>query len=99
MTDTARDTLERPEAPGPRAKTLRIALGPGASALIQMAAALMWRSPDERDERDDRYERAPAIRLSPAGFCSPCVPALPALAYAGRRTAPSYASRKSSFLK
>ena len=93
MTDTARDTLERPEAPGPRAKTLRIVLGPGASALIQMAAALMWRSPD------DRYERAPAIRLSPAGFCSPCVPALPALAYAGRRTAPSYASRKSSFLK
>jgi hypothetical protein len=61
-------------------KTLRLALGPGASAITQLAAAMVGRG------------RARAISMD--GFFFPYSPGFPILACPGRKTlAPAFARR------
>ena len=56
-----------------RIKTLRLAVGPGASAITQLAAALTGRGAGR------------SARMSVAGFFYPYLPGFPVLAYPGRR--------------
>jgi hypothetical protein len=56
-----------------RIKTLRLAVGPGASAIMQLAAALTGRG-----------ARRSGL-MSVAGFFFPYEPGFPVLAYPGRR--------------
>jgi hypothetical protein len=62
-----------------RIKTLRLAVGPGASAFNQLAAAMAGR----------RRERAALISV--AGFFFPYLPGFPVFAYPGRKSlAPAF---------
>jgi hypothetical protein len=56
-----------------RIKTLRLAVGPGASAITQLAAAMAGRGAKR------------SARMSVAGFFFPYFPGFPVLAYPGRR--------------
>jgi len=56
-----------------RIKTLRLAVGPGASAITQLAAAMAGRGTKR------------SARMSVAGFIFPYLPGFPVLAYPGRR--------------
>jgi hypothetical protein len=56
-----------------RIKTLRLAVGPGASATMRLAAVLAGRGAKR------------AGRMSVAGFFFPYQPGFPVLAYPGRR--------------
>ena len=56
-----------------RIKTLRLAVGPGASAITQLAAAMAGRGAKR------------SARMSVAGFIFPYLPGFPVLAYPGRR--------------
>jgi len=67
-----------------RIKTLRLAVGPGASAITQLAAAVSGKSA--------RRSR----RMSIAGFFFPYFPGFPVLAYPGRRPLPPALVRKAS---
>ncbi len=68
-----------------RIKTLRIAVGPGASAISQLAAALMGSG------------RSRGGLISVSGFFFPYIPGFPVLAYQGRKPlAPVYAPRPSN---
>ncbi len=65
-------------------KTLRLAPRPGASAMTQLATALMGR------------RRARAASISVAGFFFPYFPGFPVLACPGRRAlAPVFSARAS----
>jgi len=67
-----------------RIKTLRLALGPGASTFAQLAAVLAGRGAGRSG------------RMSLAGFLFPYVPGFPALALPGRRPqAPAFVRRRS----
>ena len=65
-------------------KTLRLALGPGASAITQLAAALTGRG-----------ARRSGL-MSVAGFVFPYLPGFPVLAYPGRRSLAPAIIRKAS---
>ena len=67
-----------------RIKTLRLALGPGASAITQLAAAVSGKGA--------RRLR----RMSVAGFFFPYFPGFLVLAYPGRRPLPPVLVRKTS---
>ena len=56
-----------------RIKTLRLAIGPGASAIIQLAAALTGKSARRSG------------RMSVAGFLFPYLPGVPVFAFPGRK--------------
>jgi hypothetical protein len=66
-------------------KTLRLALGPGASAITQLAAAVTGRSARRSG------------RMSVAGFFFPYLPGFPVLAYPGRKPLAPAIIRKASF--
>ena len=68
-----------------RIKTLRLAVRPGASAITQLATALMRRGRSRTDS------------ISVAGFFFPYSLGFPVLAYPGRRALPPFAvaSRRS----
>jgi hypothetical protein len=69
-----------------RIKTLRLAVRPGASAITQLATALMGRG------------RSRANSISVAGFFFPYSAGFPVLAYPGRKPLPPvYGARRSSF--
>jgi hypothetical protein len=69
-----------------RIKTLRLAVRPGASAITQLATALMGRG------------RSRADSISVAGFFFPYSAGFPVLAYSGRKPLPPvYGARRSSF--
>lgn len=74
MTERAREAS--------RIKTLRLALGPGASAITQLAAALRGRGSGSSG------------LISVAGFCFPYFPGFPVLAYPGRRPLPPSLARR-----
>ena len=68
-----------------RIKTLRLALGPGASTITQLAAVLGGRGAGRSG------------RMSLAGFFFPYVPGFPALAFPGRRPlAPVFVRRRTT---
>ena len=68
-----------------RIKTLRLAVGPGASAMIQLAAAVTGKG--------SHYRR----HISVAGFYYPYRPGFPIYAHSGRRPQPpAYAEETST---
>ncbi len=84
-------------------ETLRLALGSGASAITQLAAAVTGQTrsprPDGDPARDRASDRSDAGRISVDSFVFPYFPGFPVLAYPGRKPlAPAY-TRKSSFLR
>ncbi len=68
-----------------RIKTLRLALGPGASAITQLAEAVLGRGARRSG------------RISVAGFLFPYLPGFPVLAYHGRKPLAPAIIRKASF--
>jgi len=68
--------MRRQQHGGSRIKTLRLAVRPGASAINQLAAALMGR------------RREGAALISVSGFIFPYLPGFPVLAYPGRKPQP-----------
>ena len=67
-----------------RIKTLRLALGPGASAITQLAAAVTGRVARRSG------------RMSVAGFFFPYLPGFPVFAYPGRKPLAPAIIRKAS---
>lgn len=67
-----------------RIKTLRLALGPGASAMVQMAEAATGKGAGRLDH------------MSMAGFFYPYRPGFPVFAYPGRRSIPPAFGRRPS---